>query len=134
MLPSKQIHVDTRFKSSDSVSHTEFNIDLPTTLLMPEDTGFYVGDVCIPHSFYTIEAGINDQLTYVFNNSTRTVTISEGYYNITTLAMAVADGMNTAIGSTIVASEVNLKTNTLKISLTPAYATGQFNILTDAEL
>ena len=40
--------------------------------------------------------------------------------------------MNTAIGFDLVAPEVNLKTNTLKISLTLAFSTGQFNILTDS--
>ena len=114
MLPIKKIYIDTRFKSSDSVSHSDFHIDLPTTFLMPEDTGFYIDDVCIPHSFYTIETNVNDQLQYVYNNSTRTVTIPEGYYNITTLATAIADGMHTAIGFELVAPEVNLKTNTLK--------------------
>ena len=134
MLPIKKIYIDTRFKSSDSVSHSDFNIDLPTTCLMPEDTGFYIDDVCIPHSFYTIETNVNDQLQYVYHNSTRTVTIPEGYYNITTLATAIADGMNTAIGFALVEPEVNLKTNTLKISLTLAFSTGQFNILTDDEI
>ena len=101
---------------------------------MPEDTGFYIDDVCIPHSFYTIETEANDQIQYVYNNSSRKVTIPEGYYNITTLATAIADGMNTAIGFALVEPEVNLKTNTLKISLTLAFSTGQFNILTDDDI
>ena len=134
MLPIKKIYIDTRFKSSDSVSHSDFNIDLPTTFLMPEDTGFYIDDVCIPHSFYTIEEGVSDQFQFVYNNSTRTVTIPQGYYNISTLATAIADGMNAAIGFGLVTPEVNLKTNALKISLTSAYATGQFNILADSEI
>ena len=50
MLPIKKIYIDTRFKSSDSRSDSDFKIDLPTTLLMPEDTGFYIDDVCIPHT------------------------------------------------------------------------------------
>ena len=99
MLPIKKIYIDTRFRSSDSASHSDFNIDLPTTFLMPEDTGFYIDDVCIPHSFYTIEEGVNDRLQFAYvDNTTRTVTIPEGYYNITTLASAIADGMNAARG------------------------------------
>ena len=129
MLPIKNIYIDTRFRSSDSVSHSDFNIDLPTTFLMPEDTGFYIDDVCIPHSFYTIEEGVNDQLQCVYvDNTTRTVTIPQGYYNITTLASAIADGMNAAIAAPLVVSEVNLKTNVLKISLAPNYTTGQFRL------
>ena len=51
MLPIKKIYIDTRFKSSDSRSDSDFKIDLPTTLLMPEDNGFYIDDVCIPHTW-----------------------------------------------------------------------------------
>ena len=112
MLPIKTIYVDTRFKSSDSVSHSDFNIDLPTAFFMPENTGFYIDDVCTPHSFYTIEANVNEP-SYVYDNSTRTVAVPEGYYNITTLSTAIVDAMNTAIGFGLFMSEVNLKTNIL---------------------
>ena len=70
MLPIKKIYIDTRFKSSDSRSDSDFKIDLPTTLLMPEDTGFYIDDVCIPHTWYTVETGRNDKLHFSFNAGT----------------------------------------------------------------
>ena len=50
MLPIKKNYIDSRFKSSDSASHSDFKIDLPISFLMPEDTGFYIDDVCIPHT------------------------------------------------------------------------------------
>ena len=135
MLPIKKIYIDTRFKSSDSESHSDFKIDLPITYLMPEDTGFYIDDVCIPHSFYTIETGVNDQLQFMYLDTTRrTVTIPEGNYNITTLASAMSDGMNDVIDATLVDYDVNLKNNTFQILLAPNYTTGQFKILTDSEI
>ena len=54
MLPFKKVYIDSRFKSSDSASHSDFKIDLPISFLMPEDSGFYVDDVCIPHTWYPI--------------------------------------------------------------------------------
>ena len=36
MLPIKKLYIDSRFKSPDSVSDSDFYIDLPETLLMPE--------------------------------------------------------------------------------------------------
>ena len=36
MLPIKKLYIDSRWKSSDSASHTDFKIDLPCSLLMPE--------------------------------------------------------------------------------------------------
>ena len=46
MLPIKKIYIDSRFKTSDSASHSDFSIDLPQTFLMPQDKGFYIDDVC----------------------------------------------------------------------------------------
>ena len=40
MLPVKKIYIDSRFKSSDSASDSDFKIDLPETVNMPEDTVF----------------------------------------------------------------------------------------------
>ena len=62
MLPVKKIFVDTRQRSSDSASHSDFHIDLPIVLLMPEDTGFFIEDICLPITWWTI----NDNLNTVF--------------------------------------------------------------------
>ncbi len=62
MLPIKKIYIDSRFKSSDSASNSDFKIDLPTTLLMTEDTGFYIDDVCVPRTWYPAEDGKISQL------------------------------------------------------------------------
>ena len=59
MLPIKKIYIDSRCKSSDSVSDSDFHIDLPTTFLMPDDTGFYIDDesgksnYCCPIAYHT---------------------------------------------------------------------------------
>ena len=55
MLPIKKNYIDTRQRTADSASHSDFSIDLPTTLLMPDDTGFYVEDICIPVSWWSVE-------------------------------------------------------------------------------
>ena len=55
MLPVKKIYVDSKFKTNDSVSDSHFKIQLPETLLMHDNCVFYIDDVCIPHSWYTIE-------------------------------------------------------------------------------
>ena len=49
MLPIKKIYIDTRFMSSDSESSSNFKVDLPTTVTLPEDSVFYIDDICIPH-------------------------------------------------------------------------------------
>ena len=42
MLPIKKIYIDTRFMSSDSESSSNFKVDLPTTVTLPEDTVFFI--------------------------------------------------------------------------------------------
>ena len=50
MLPVKKIYIDSRFKTDDSASHTDFKYDLGTTFNMPEGTNYSVDDVNIPNS------------------------------------------------------------------------------------
>jgi len=135
MLPIKKIYIDTRFRSSDSASHSDFNIDLPTTFLMPEDTGFCIDDVCIPHSWYTVTANVNDGFFFYYGNQTlQAAFVPEGIYNITNLALAIAQAMNTTVNNPVFESEAELKTNVIRISLKPAYANVNWSMLTDAEL
>jgi len=86
-LPCKKIYIDSEFRSSDSKSSSEFKIDLPSSLLMPSNTIFHVDDVCIPHSWYTIEEGVNDTLYItasipnVPNLFNYAVTVDKGMYS-----------------------------------------------------
>ena len=72
MLKIKKIDVDTKYKSANSISTSDFSIQLPETLYLPENCVFYISDVCIPHSWFTVEQGINDKfyLQNIFNNFT----------------------------------------------------------------
>ena len=49
MLPTIFFYIDSRSKTSDSVSSSNFKIDLQTTLLFPENSVFYIDDISIPH-------------------------------------------------------------------------------------
>ena len=136
MLPIKKIYVDTRFKSSDSRSDSDFKIDLPTTLLMPEDTGFYIDDVCIPHTWYTVETGRNDKLHFGFNTGNAIVSIPEGNYTTTTIGVAIATAMNAAIVSNINTffSNWDKLKNTFVINLADSLLANRFEIYTDVQL
>ena len=102
MLPIKKIYVDTRLKTPDSRSHSDFHIDLPTTMRMPDDTGFYIDDVCIPHAWYPIEVGVNDSLLYRFDGQPNAyVTIPFGNYTVKDLAQAIAKALDDDIGAIV---------------------------------
>ena len=61
MLPIKKLYFDSKHRTADILSSSHFKYDLPDLLLMSDNCGFYVCDVCIPHSWYTIEHCINDR-------------------------------------------------------------------------
>ena len=139
MLPIKKIYVDTRFKSSDSRSDSDFKIDLPTTLLMPDDTGFYIDDVCIPHTWYTVEANVNDKLHYKFNTLLKVISIPEGNYNATNLGVAIVAAMNKAQGVVLPVESIfynayDSSKNALSIYLAPQLTSSNFEIFTDTQL
>jgi hypothetical protein len=101
---------------------------------MPEDTGFYIDDVCIPHTWYTVETGRNDKLHFGFNASDAVVTIPEGNYNIASLGEAIAKAMNLQLHPTTInfTSEYIAIKNSLKITLVTT--TNRFQIFTDVQL
>ncbi len=43
MLPIKKLYVDSRFRTNDSISHTDFKYDLGTAFNMPEGPHFLHG-------------------------------------------------------------------------------------------
>ena len=98
MLPIKKIYIDTRLKAPDSRSDSDFFIDLPTTLLIPEDCGFYM-EVCIPHTWYTVEEGFNDSLCFGMGPYHAEATVPAGNYSVTGLGAAIATAMSNTVSS-----------------------------------
>ena len=47
-LPIKKVYVNSRYKTKDSVSDTNFKFELPYVLTMPRNGIFYITHVCIP--------------------------------------------------------------------------------------
>ena len=105
MLPIKKIYIDSRHRTADSISASNFRYELPSSLQMPDNTVFYICDICIPHVFRLIEAGVNDRLYYTYscnisgNTAVRFVfyafiTIPAGSYTGANLASAIQTLMN----------------------------------------
>ena len=78
-LPIKKIYVDTNLQAQSSISNSNFKGELPMPVTFPENSVFYIDDVSIPHSWYVIEAGVNDML---FLFSQEIANTSNSLYNV----------------------------------------------------
>ena len=157
-LPVKKIYIDSRFKTTDSNSNSNFKFQLARNIMMPKNCVFYIEDVVIPHTWYTVEAGINDKLyvryklnvtegdTYpnsnVFDNGVisfpsfvgwtdRALTIPSRNYTGSSLATQIQALLNGMADGYFLAS---YNTNTNEISIMSKTANASFQILTDRDL
>jgi hypothetical protein len=130
MLPIKKIYVDSRYKSADSASDSDFYIDLPINLLMPANTGFYIDDVAIPVSWYSVTAGRHDKLWFKVNYVTYTVTIPQGDYSLVMFNQALVDKMNSLFPDHFVAAPIVRENKVSIVGLT----TTVFQIMSDLEV
>ena len=51
----KKVYIDSRYKTSDSRSNSEFKFEIKEALGLPDNTVCYIDDISIPHTWYTIE-------------------------------------------------------------------------------
>ena len=146
MLPVKKIYIDSKFKTPDSKSTSDFKFELKETILLPQNTIAYIDNITIPHSWYSVEAGINDKL-YIQMTSTETdpalkpnvcqiVQLTQGNYNITTLGTEIVNKANAAFATGTIPTHFNLTMNLIEntFTLSPAVSTVVFKILTDYDL
>jgi len=146
MLPVKKIFVDTAFKTPDSRSNSDFRFELAESLTMPENCVFYVDDVCVPHSWYTVEPGVNDRL-YVHIGSTIgnvdiapdvgvIVTLPSKIYTGADLAAEISLGLNAASPGHFVGAIFAVTYDAAKhtISIASLDYTMTFQILTTGDL
>ena len=77
-LPIKKIYIDSRFSTPDSISNSNFKIQLNRSVSLPKNTVFYTENFVCSHSFYTAETGINDSLYVKINNNQLILKITPG--------------------------------------------------------
>ena len=136
-LPIKKIYIDSKFKRHDSVSNSNFKIELPYTLKMGDNTVFYVDDVCVPHTWHTVEEGVNDKIYIrtILNgaNTDYLLALTAQNYNGVQLRAELETKIQTLmfLGSALVPTVLfNPQTNEMSLSI----AGHNCKILTDTEL
>jgi len=100
---------------------------------MPEDTGFYIDDVCIPHTWYPISER-NNVIVFKFLTSNYIAEVPPGNYSTVNFGIAIAKAMNDALINIPDRFEslYDAKTNRLTIKLLDAIKEfNAFQIYTD---
>ena len=135
MLSFKKTYIDSRWSTSDSVDASNFKVELPQTMLCPENTVFFISDICIPHVWTTVEPGYNDKLYITTLNVTTytsyVLTLSSGNYIPSTFATELQNQLRTLLGTFTVTVDIN---NGVVVNAGTSNAAYAFKILTDDDL
>ena len=149
MLPLKKIYIDSRDRTSDSKSSSHCKIELPYTVQFPDNTVFFVTDVCIPNVWQTIEADFNDRL-YLYQRgkdvggygqySYKVVKLDQGNDTLPSLAAEIQTKLRSALDTFMTSEGVSFNVsfdvtkNSLTISLTGTSPHCSFRLLTDRDV
>ena len=100
--PWKRIVIDSRYKTRDSKSDSDFHVELPYAVEVPKGSTLLIEGVTLSHSWPTVQAGVN-QNVFVQEQvgamgsaaeSDRIVTLAPGAYNSVTLAAQLQTQLN----------------------------------------
>ena len=97
-LDIKKVYVDTRWKTSDSKSDSDFSIELPRSFNVPDNVIAYIDDIILPVSFSSINENNNTlYFGYIIPDIGTTVaiiTIDPGNYTGASFAEALKTKLN----------------------------------------
>ena len=105
----KKACVDSRFRTRDSNSDSDFKFELKEALDLPDNTVCYIGDISIPHTWRTIEshsngffiifktmylAGGGTDITEEYNYNPHILPLPVGNYTGPQMAAAIQELLN----------------------------------------
>jgi hypothetical protein len=117
-------------------------VQLPRTCQLPDDRVFYITDVCIPHSWKTVEEGVTDTLYLLRVNQQGALTSFEGYvvrlapsnYTLTTFAEELQTRLRENTGSPTFTVVVNTGLGSSGITIQNTDQSYIWKLLTDDDL
>jgi hypothetical protein len=138
-----KIYVDSRYRTPESASASDFTVELLEALPMPQRCRIRLHDVSVPYAWRTVEYGLNQNLFVEervnagsSESTKRLIVLPVGQYDGRTLAQAIATGLNTgnsfSVGApyTVAYSE---QTGTISVTLSPSLA-GSWTFWPDQDL
>ena len=136
-LKYKKIYIDTKYKTPDSKSTSDFKVELPETVYFENNSVFYIDDIAIPHSWFTVEDFNNKLYLYLYDVNLPSVgfsyivTLANGNYTGLDFAAEVHSKINAATSNSFTCT-YNSKTNSITIAT--AYSSHAFVVLTPDDL
>ena len=106
-----KIFIDSRFKTSESNSDSDFSIELSENIELEPNIGCIVQDITIPHTWYNINH-LNNALHFMLNGEYYLIRLPPKTYDIYSLATALEEEMNSIVdgSSFTVTSDANAGT------------------------
>ena len=130
MLPIKKIYIDSRFKTYDSKSNSDFKIQLPQSVSLPKDTIFYIENFVCAHAFYSVEKDLNDSFYIRVNTTDYIIKMPPNNYTGITFASTLQTLLNSATNKTFTIT-FNINQNNITISIADSTT---FKIYTENDL
>ena len=98
-LTYKKIFIDSKYRTEQSTSSSDFSIELNENLELPDDTSLYVTDISIPAVWKTTEVGFYEYMyVMVFNGDTLVENfrhyLGNKIYFAEQLCFDIVEGMN----------------------------------------
>ena len=132
-LAVKKIYIDTRFKTKNSNSNSDFKFQLSQTVQLPDNCVCFFDDIIVPHSWWSIENYNNRlyirQLDIGGSADDRIITIPSQKHTGASLELAIKAGLEAAFGAGTYHAVYNERKGT--ITITTSQATTTFMIVTD---
>lgn len=109
-LPVKKIYVESQYRAKAEDNSSNFTIELPYSITMPENAIFTIDEICIPHTWNSIEQNVNDRFyLHAIDKSDQTKTyniiaqVPSGNYTGTSFTTALFQAfINAYTGSGVV--------------------------------
>ena len=139
----KKVYVDSRFRTNDSDSNSDFKFELTEALDLADNTVCYVDDISIPHTWRTIESYnnkfyiilkttvVNADTTETYNWFPYVLTLEEGNYDGYRLASGLQDLINSIEINFTFEVKYNTATGSIKITETSSGSGNTFDVPSD---
>ena len=95
-----KIHIDSRFRTANSKSESDFNVELPRSFNVPDGVVAHIDDIVIPVSWRTVDEINNKCYIDVFCGSAQkdaNFTLNPQNYDGATFAIELAAKLNLAL-------------------------------------